>query len=121
MLCDRNRPSIVRPLTSTSLTLSALKKRYFSDTSTLSVSGARMPARPCQANTVSESSRKSPLVFSAVVRLDARNADTAADEALEAVVVTEVEQAVDHEAERRGRAAGIVVGAGRSVRERPCR
>ena len=28
-----------------------------------SVIGARMPAMPCHANTVSESSRKSPLVF----------------------------------------------------------
>ncbi|EZP50104.1 hypothetical protein BW41_03220 [Sphingomonas sp. RIT328] len=50
-----------------------------------------------------------------VVRLDASDADTAADEALDAVIVTEVEQAVQHEAERRGLAAGIVVRTGSRV------
>ncbi len=49
-----------------------------------------------------------------VVRLDARNADTAADEALDAVIGTEVQQAVQHEAERRGGATGIVVVTSRN-------
>src|SRR5436305_1291344 len=54
--CERKRPSHTRPETSVIFTLSALKKRYFSEMSIESVSGARMPAIACQAKTVSESS-----------------------------------------------------------------
>src|SRR6218665_527376 len=54
--CERKRVSSERPATSVSFTLSALKKRYFSETSIESDSGARMPAIACQAKTVSESS-----------------------------------------------------------------
>src|SRR5687768_11556458 len=41
MLCERKRPNQLRPATSTSSAPGALKKRYFSDTSMLSDSGAR--------------------------------------------------------------------------------
>src|SRR3954464_3608875 len=56
MLCERKRPLTSAPLAATRATPGALKKRYFSDTSTLSDSGARTPAIACQATTVSESS-----------------------------------------------------------------
>jgi hypothetical protein len=55
--------------------------------------------------------QEATIVVECELRLDASHADTAADEALNAVIVTEVEQAVQHEAERRGRSAGIVEAA----------
>jgi hypothetical protein len=42
--------------------------------------------------------------------LDARHADAAADEALQAVIGTEVQQAVGHEAEHAGATSSLVVG-----------
>jgi hypothetical protein len=49
--------------------------------------------------------------------LDAANANTAADEALQAVIGTEVEQAVGHEAQRAGATTqlGVVVVLGRAA------
>lgn len=56
-----------------------------------------------------------------IAGLDASDADAAADKALNAVVFTEVEQAVDHEAEHRSPATGIVIGACGKVRNPPTR
>src|SRR3546814_20999727 len=50
-----------------------------------------------------------------VIGLDASDTDTAADEALNAVIVAEIEQAVEHEAQRRGRSAGAIVIPGCEV------
>src|SRR3546814_15399500 len=50
-----------------------------------------------------------------VIGLDASDTDTAADEALNAVIVAEIEQAVEHEAQRRGRSAGEIVIPGCEV------
>ncbi len=55
------------------------------------------------------------VVVECILRLDASNTNTTADKALDAVIRTEVQKAVQHEAERRRRTAGIVVGAGNRV------
>ena len=58
--CERNRDSPSRPRKSTVLRLSALKKRYFTEMSILSVIACRTPAITCHAKRVSLSSRIAP-------------------------------------------------------------
>ena len=77
--------------------------------SILSLIAWRTPATTCHANRVSESSTIAAWfeIGADIVVVDAGDTDAAADEAADAVIVAEVEHAVDHEAERaRAPAAG---------------